>query len=163
MGTYMFCFPGSSVCKDFPQCSVCKESTCDAGDPGLIPRLQRSPGEGNGNPSSILAWKIPWAEEPRRLQSLELKRDGYDWATSFALSFFISKYLMVRSKECNDPDDLVALADLPWNKDTVLLYRAIKYINTQALVEDARMWQSTWTNLHGWTCKRNFASLKVCL
>ena len=27
-----------------------KESTCQAGDPGLIPGLGRSPGEGNGNP-----------------------------------------------------------------------------------------------------------------
>ena len=26
------------------------ESTCNAGDAGLIPRLGRSPGEGNGNP-----------------------------------------------------------------------------------------------------------------
>ena len=32
-----------------------------------------SPGEGNGNPltiSSILAWKIPWTEEPGRPQSM---------------------------------------------------------------------------------------------
>ena len=27
-----------------------KESTCNVGDPGLIPGLGRSPGEGNGNP-----------------------------------------------------------------------------------------------------------------
>ena len=27
-----------------------KESACNAGDPGLIPGLVRSPGEGNGNP-----------------------------------------------------------------------------------------------------------------
>ena len=27
-----------------------KESACNAGDPGLIPGLERSPGEGNGNP-----------------------------------------------------------------------------------------------------------------
>ena len=27
-----------------------KESTCDAGHPGLIPGLGRSPGEGNGYP-----------------------------------------------------------------------------------------------------------------
>ena len=34
----------------FPDSSVGKESTCSAGDPGLIPRLGRSPGEGNGYP-----------------------------------------------------------------------------------------------------------------
>ena len=27
-------------------------------------------GEGNGNPSSTLAWKIPWTEEPGRLKSM---------------------------------------------------------------------------------------------
>ena len=34
----------------FPHSSVGKESACSAGDPGLIPRLGRSPREGNGNP-----------------------------------------------------------------------------------------------------------------
>ena len=33
-----------------PCISVGKESACSAGDPGLIPELGRSPGEGNGNP-----------------------------------------------------------------------------------------------------------------
>ena len=32
-----------------------KESTCHAGDPGSFPGSGRSPGEGNGNPLSILA------------------------------------------------------------------------------------------------------------
>ena len=36
--------------KDFPGDSEGKESACNAGDPGLIPGLGRSPGEGNGNP-----------------------------------------------------------------------------------------------------------------
>ena len=34
----------------FPCTSVGKESACNAGDPGLIPRLGRSPGEGNDYP-----------------------------------------------------------------------------------------------------------------
>ena len=34
----------------FPDNSVGKESTCDAGDPGLIPGLGRSTGEGIGYP-----------------------------------------------------------------------------------------------------------------
>ena len=38
-------------------------------------------GEGNGNHSRILAWEIPWMEEPGRLQSIELQRVGYDWET----------------------------------------------------------------------------------
>ena len=34
--------------------------------------------------SSTLAWKIPWTEEPRRLQSMGLLRVGHDWATSLS-------------------------------------------------------------------------------
>ena len=34
----------------FPCSSVGKESACSSGDPGSIPGLGRSPGEGNGNP-----------------------------------------------------------------------------------------------------------------
>ena len=34
----------------FPGSSAGKESTCNAGDPSLIPGLGRSPGEGNGYP-----------------------------------------------------------------------------------------------------------------
>ena len=33
--------------------------------------------------SSILAWKIPWTEEPGRLQSMGPQRVGHDWATFF--------------------------------------------------------------------------------
>ena len=31
--------------------------------------------------SNILAWKIPWTEEPGGLQSMALQKVGYDWAT----------------------------------------------------------------------------------
>ena len=34
--------------------------------------------EGMATHSSILAWKIPWAEEPGGLQSLGLQRVGHD-------------------------------------------------------------------------------------
>ena len=39
--------------------------------------------------SSILAWKIPWTEEPGRLQSMGSLRVGHDWATSFSLFTFM--------------------------------------------------------------------------
>ena len=35
---------------------------------------------------STLAWKIPWMEEPGRLQSIGSKRVGHDRATSLSLS-----------------------------------------------------------------------------
>ena len=42
----------------FPESSVGKESACNAGDPGLIPGLGRSAGEGTGYPHRVLG--LPW-------------------------------------------------------------------------------------------------------
>ena len=39
--------------------------------------------------SSTLAWKIPWMEEPGRLQSMGSLRVGHDWATSLSLFTFV--------------------------------------------------------------------------
>ena len=39
--------------------------------------------------SSTLAWKIPWTEEPGRLQSLGSLRVVHDWATSLSLFTFM--------------------------------------------------------------------------
>ena len=37
--------------------------------------------------SSILAWRIPWREEPGRLQSMGSQRVGHNWATFLSLSW----------------------------------------------------------------------------
>ena len=39
--------------------------------------------------SSTIAWKIPWTEEPGRLQSMGSQRVGHDWLTSLLLSLWI--------------------------------------------------------------------------
>ena len=39
--------------------------------------------------SSTLAWKIPWMEEPGRLQSMGSLRVGHDWATSLSVFTFM--------------------------------------------------------------------------
>ena len=39
--------------------------------------------------SSTLAWKIPWTEEPGRLQTMGSRRVGHDWATSLSLFLFM--------------------------------------------------------------------------
>ena len=62
----------------FPGGSDGKESACNRGDAHLIPGLERSPGKGIATYSSILAWRIPWTEEPDRLQSMGLQRVGHD-------------------------------------------------------------------------------------
>ena len=39
--------------------------------------------------SSTLAWRLPWMEEPGRLQSMGLQRVRHNWATSLSLSTFM--------------------------------------------------------------------------
>ena len=65
----------SSCYCDFPGG---KESACNAGAPGSIPGLGRSSGEEKATHSSIPAWKIPWTEEPGRLQSMGSLRVRHD-------------------------------------------------------------------------------------
>ena len=55
---------------EFSGVSVVKNLPANKGDADLIPGLGRSPGEGNGNHSSVLAWRVPWTEEPGGLQSI---------------------------------------------------------------------------------------------
>ena len=64
--------------KRFPGGSDGKESVCNAGDPGLIPELIRSSGEGKGYPLQYSCWRIPWTEKPGGLQSMGSQRAGQD-------------------------------------------------------------------------------------
>ena len=55
----------------------------NAGDVDLIPGWGRSPGEGNGNLySNILAWGIPWTEQPGRLHSMGSQRVEHNLMTN---------------------------------------------------------------------------------
>ena len=55
-----------------------KESACSAGDPGLIPWVRKIPEKEMATHSIILAWRIPWTEEPDRLQSMGSQRIRHD-------------------------------------------------------------------------------------
>ena len=58
-----------------------KNLTANAGDireADLILGSGRSSGGGHGNHYRILAWRIPWTEEPSGLQAIELHRVKYD-------------------------------------------------------------------------------------
>ena len=58
---------------------VGKESACNPGDSGVIPG---SGSKGMATHSSILAWEIPWTEEPGGLWSMGSQSAGHDsaWA-----------------------------------------------------------------------------------
>ena len=61
------------VVVSFPSGSVLKNLPANSRDAGSIPGSGRSPREGNGSPSSILAWRIPWTEEPGEQQFMGLQ------------------------------------------------------------------------------------------
>ena len=49
--------------------------------------------KGMATHSSILAWRIPWTEEPGRLQSMVLQRVGPNWMTNtFTLELYVCPY-----------------------------------------------------------------------
>ena len=50
----------------------------DVKNQGSIPGSGRSLEEGMETPSSILAWRIPWTEEPGKLQSMGLQKVRHD-------------------------------------------------------------------------------------
>ena len=83
----------------FPGGSDGKESACNVGDLSSMPVLGRSPGEGQGYPSSIVAWRIPWTEEPSGLWSIGLQElDTSEWLT-FHLSYIYIKVKQIHQKK----------------------------------------------------------------
>ena len=73
-----FTFTFTLIRFDFPGGSDGKESAYNAGDPGSIPGSRRSWEKAMATHSVILAWEIPWTEEPGRLQSTGSKRVRQD-------------------------------------------------------------------------------------
>ena len=93
--------------------------------------------------SSILAWIIPWTEEPGRIQSMGSQEIGQDWATSFhftslhfiSLHFtslhFIWEYLVVTGAspvtrmlknlpQCRRPGFDPQVKKIPWRREWLL-------------------------------------------
>ena len=63
----------------FPRWLRGKEFTCDGGDMGSIPGLERFPGKGNGKPFQFSCLENPMdREEPGRLWSTGSHRVGHD-------------------------------------------------------------------------------------
>ena len=63
----------------FPGSSDGKDSACNTGDPGFIPGLGRSPGEGNDNPFQYSCWENPM--DRSLVDYMGLQRVGHDLGT----------------------------------------------------------------------------------
>ena len=64
----------SVVIKGFLGGSDSKGCVRSPGGPDFFPGSGRSPGKEMATHSSILAWNLPWTEEPGRLQSMRLEK-----------------------------------------------------------------------------------------
>ena len=101
--------------------------------------------------SSTLAWKIPWTEEPDRLQSVGLQRVGHDWTTSF---FTWTKYMGITWKFPLNPwwgdmtpDHLLTaipdgpLPRVPWLKSPCLLEAGFWIYSPRCHCQPGRVYQ----------------------
>ena len=79
--------------------------------------------------SSTLAWKIPWMEEPGRLQSMGSQRVGHDQATSLHLVSSV-KYINIVVQQ-------ISRTFSSYTPETLYLLNnsSFKYQNPQQLVE----------------------------
>ena len=65
--------------------------------------------------SSTLAWKIPWMEEPGRLQSMGSLRVRHDWATSLSLFTFLLPGIFPIQR--SNPGSIPRLGRFPWRRN----------------------------------------------
>ena len=82
-GTYLD-FSSTHEGLGFPGGSDSKVFACSAGDTQVQSLGWEDPLEkGLATHSSIIAWRIPWTEEPGRLQSMGSQRGKHNWVTHF--------------------------------------------------------------------------------
>ena len=65
----------------FPGGSAVKNPPANAGDVGLIPGLGKPLEKEMATHASVLAWEIPWTEEPGGMQFMASQRFGHDRMT----------------------------------------------------------------------------------
>ena len=81
----------------FPHSSVGKESACSAGEAGSIPGLERSPGEGNGNPFQYSCLENPMDRGAWQATVHGVPRVRQDLATKLLLLLLLSPYHEINS------------------------------------------------------------------
>ena len=94
--------------------------------------------------SSTLAWRIPWTEEPGRLQSRGLQRVGHDWVTSLSFPYHVRNY-SVKVHIVSIKVSLLLL-NLEWRLTEFCQENTLVTANT--LCQHKR-WLYTWTSPDG--------------
>ena len=98
-------------------------------------------------PSSILAWEIPWTEEPGRLQSMGSQRTGHDWVSN-TLTFSLSQWNLTKypttenwvsdqatvQQNALEPLNVLKEYFLPWKVISHRFIEKLRYETVQAVV-----------------------------
>ena len=114
--------------------------------------------------SNILAWEIPWTEEPGRLQSMGSQRVGHDLATKYFPYGSAGK-----ESTCNvgDLGLIPGLGRSPGEGKGSLFFctpKSLQMVTAAMKLKDASPWKKATTNLDSMLESRDITlSTKVCL
>ena len=84
-----------------------QETTCNAGDPGSIPGLGRSPGEGNGNPLQYSCLGNPMDRGAWQATVHRVSRVGHDLMTTTTIT-------LMYKERYSDLENLLLINSLPF-------------------------------------------------
>ena len=131
--------------------------------PTVLKTVVRSLGQeeplekGMATHSSILAWRIPWTEEPGGLQSMGSQRVGHNWATFISLCLLLlllSRFSRVRLCATPEMEAHQAPLSLGFFKARTLEWVAISFSNEWKwkvkgkLLSRVRLPATPWTTAH---------------
>ena len=106
--------------------------------------------------SSILAWRIPWIEDPDRLQSMGLQRVWHDWATSLSLFHLKSKC----TRKSLTLIRYLFIADLFLSQHSVGFFSFSGFLMQGSILRDPCKRKRNCWNLIAWSTP--FAGIRPC-
>ena len=117
-------------------------------------------GEGNGTPLSILAWRIPWLEEPGGLLSMGQHRVGHDWSylAAAARDFLVVQWLRVCAPNAESPGSILGegtRSHMPQVRSHMVQWRS-------HVPQPKKKMKRQWLGL-GWEQEREKSSHEGCL
>ena len=115
--------------------------------------------------SSILAWRIPWTEEPGRLQSMGSQRVRHDWMASLPTVESDTTewlhFLRVRTQATVQREDRLALRSFALGPSSaVCAYLSLSTCSRRLWNESGAVSQNTRTCIAGRFLKRNYYQIK---
>ena len=105
---------------DFPGGSDGKASAYNAGDPGSILALGRSPREGNGNPLQYSCLENPMDREAWLATVYGLQRVGHDWATSLSIAISGSEWVSWKCMSLGNALPILPFSFTQWLTSTYM-------------------------------------------